>query len=465
MKLVVIFKKRAARSVPPFLILSLLPLLFYSQTAVAQSVRPAQLLNAAKEAGLWLDSLAVKNPASGAIRWPISLESPNSFLTGLDRGAAGIGMFYLRLWDVTGDPHYLEQALGAAIFIDERYSRGDFFGPDWLAGAASGGTFALELFRRTGDRSHLNLAKKAASFLINTANTDQPGFYWDHGPATSNRYVGMPHGAAGIGKFLIDLYTHTNDPELLRYAEGAYTWADQYSVQLPSGAKGFKRLTTDGEVYVLWSGSTGMIIFQNALWKATGDRRYLDELERTAESLLEHAVQRGNGLTWPYNPGGRSFPTVYFHGASSTIEALLIAYETTGRKEFRAAAKKGAQWLINIKLSAGGKTYFWPHIFGWAQFDTGLGIGTASVGAAFVRLYKTAPGRVFLEYAKGTARYLLRISNRDVAGQRYWVNYTNQENLDYAPRQHSTGWSDGASGIGIFLLDLYEVSIRKNGKK
>ena len=427
--------------------------------AQTKSPRPPELLRAAKETAAWLDSMAIVDP-TGAIRWPVSLEQQNIYATGLDRGAAGIGTFYLRFWEVTAEAAYLQRANGAALFIAERFRAGQFNGPDWLAGAASGGVFALKLYRHTGDRNHLKLAKTAANYLLRSAHTDQAGYYWDHFPGTTNIYVGIPHGAAGIGFFFVDLYQETKDLRFLQAAEQAYTWADQYSVELASGAKGYKRLTTDAEVYVLWSGSTGMITFQNALWKATGNPKYLNELERTAQSLLEHSIPQRKGIAWPYHPGTRSFPTPYFHGAASTIEALLIAYEATGRDDFRTGAMKGAQWLISIKKSEGKQAYYWPHFFGSPQYDTGLGVGTASVGTAFVRLQQTVRKRIYLEHALGAARYLLKISERPAPGQRSWINYTNPEDADYAPKEHSTGWADGAAGIGIFLLDLYDEITR-----
>ena len=440
--------------------------LFASAPVTAEFPEAQELLDGAVAAAAWLKTMEHKEAGGTGMSWPMS-DQRSERRTGLDAGAAGIGTFYLRLYTATGEPSYLANAEAAGRFIETRYLDGDFFGPDWLSGAASGGTFALNLYEATGTEDYLDLARLAADQLIATATSVEGGYHWDHLPGTTKVYTGIPHGAAGIGLFFLDLYEHTGDAVHLEYAEGAYRWADRYSIMLASGAKGWKRLVTDTRIYILWSGSTGMIWFQERLYHATGNDYYLDELKRTADGLIELArtpVTVKKGLAWPYHPDTFSLPTPYFHGAASTIEALLIAWEALDDRSYRRAAFDGARWLMGIKLSDVEDAYYWPHILNWAQYDTGLGLGTASVGTAFVRLHGAKRKRVYRRHALGAARHLLDLAERPANGQMRWINYTNPADPDYAPREYQTGWSAGAAGIGIFLLDVREL-VNKGGRR
>jgi len=414
-------------------------------------------LTAAIEAANWLTSVEIYEHTCQGLSWPTS-DYDNTKQTGLSLGAAGIGTFFLRLYQVTDYPEYLERARRASNWVYSEYQRGNWYGPDWLAGAASGGNFFLDLFKETGDILFLEEAEFVAGWLIETAYHEDSGCYWKHFPTFEKIYTGIAHGAAGIGIFFLNLFEQSGKVEYLQHAEGAFNWLIKHTIRFDEDSIGWKRLTRDDFAYHLWcGGSTGILFFLEKLYSITGEETYLDYLQQTANGLVRHAVSALGGSAWHYTTLGASYPVIYCHGTSSTAHALFMAYSLTGNPEYLTCARKGVNWVKDVKKIQNADSIFWPHIYQWEQYDTGYLTGTASVGHAFIEYFKNDPDSTYLEYAKSAANWLLFVADNPADGQLRWINYTNPEDQEYERKAYYTGWYDGAAGIGIFLLELFEI--------
>lgn len=105
-------------------------------------------LDAAKQTANWLASVE-RRTANGS-SWPWS--DRNSFTpAGLGSGAAGIGAFYLRLYQASRETKYLETARNAATFVAHEYRGGREGGYDWQSGAVGGGELFVLIYRETGE--------------------------------------------------------------------------------------------------------------------------------------------------------------------------------------------------------------------------------------------------------------------------------------------------------------------------
>lgn len=412
-------------------------------------------LETAKEAAAWIKSVAV--PSVQGLAWPRSSAS-GMWMTGLDEGSAGIGEFLLRLYQDTQDMQYLDMAEKASNYVYTEYQKGNYYGPDWLAGAAGGGTYFLDLFRVTGDHRYLDRAKSVAGWLIDNVYTDSAGYYWRHSPALPNIYTGVAHGAAGIGLFFLGLFTETGDSLYLRYAEGALTWTRQFTVNLGDSAIGWKRLSTDKVPYHLWcGGSTGMVFFLDSLYRVTHNNLYRTLLRETAAGLKNAAVPDNGGVAWHYATDDYSFPVIYCHGTASTAHALYLAGSELADETLAATARRGAEWLKKAKRPSGAAADSWPHILGWDQYDTGLFTGTASVGHAFINFFRYDPDSSYLTEAKEAAAYLLSVADLPAKGQLRWINYTSPDNPGYDVKAYYTGLYSGTAGVAAFFLELYQL--------
>jgi lantibiotic modifying enzyme len=428
-----------------------------SRFTVSLSQDYKRFLIAAEQAANWLTSIENPENTCNGLSWPESDISSTKY-TGLDQGASGIGLFFLKLYEETSDQNYLSKAKKAANYIYDRYSKGDMFGPDWLAGAASGGNYFLELYKVTKEVDFLDKAKFTAEWLINNVSIEGDGYHWPHYPNFPKLYTGIAHGAAGIGLFFLDLFSQTMNATYLRYAEGAFSWIKNYTVKFDENSIGWKRLTTDNDVYHLWcGGSTGIIFFLDSLYRVTNKQIYLDFLSKTANGLIKYAMNHNGGYAWSYGTQDNTLTIIYCHGTSSVVHALYTAYSTLKDEKYLNYCRGGATWLKNAKRTLYSDLYFWPYFYTWDQFESGLLTGTASVGYSFLKYYKYDKQPDYITYAKAAADYLLNISDQPTSTQRRWINYTNREDPNYDKHTYYSGWYNGAAGIGIFLLELYQT--------
>ena len=100
---------------------------------------------------------------------PDAVES--SFLTdtSLYGGAAGIGYFYLQLYELTGAEKYLEEAEDAAEYLINTYEKEDVVNPGIYNGLSGQGIFTLLLYDKTGDEGIFSLPKLWQRILIHRA--------------------------------------------------------------------------------------------------------------------------------------------------------------------------------------------------------------------------------------------------------------------------------------------------------
>ena len=412
-------------------------------------------LRSAKETGAYLLSISI---ASGdTLSWSNS-DIDSYRHPGIDNGAAGIGFFFLRLYQVTGETKYLDAAKGAANFVAASYARGEYSDHDWLAGAAGGGEYLLAMWQNTRDTRYRDAALATASWLRSHAIASGPGLYWQHTTVTKT-YTGIAHGAAGVGLFFLDLFDEFHDPADLDVAKRAAAWSNQYVMPVGGDGKGLKRLVGDSYAYNGWcGGSSGWIFFLGRLAKV--DPTWRDALISTANGLLNDAVASNGGdvLSWTYDSTKSSgLPIIYCHGTASSTAALAYAYSVTGDARYLGAARKGNRWMEQVAIHE-STGLSWTHIDRQPIHETGYLTGTASVGHAFLRFYRVENDESALSEAKQAADYLLSIADHPASGQSRWINFTAAP-ADFGPPAYENGWYTGTAGVGMFLLEL-DATIR-----
>ena len=415
-------------------------------------------LVAARHTAAWLATM--ERPVTTGIAWAASDRNPAT-PAGLGPGASGIGLFFLRLYEVTGEVAYLDKARGAADYVASEYRRGRSSGFDWQAGAIGGGEFFVMMYRVTGEKRYLDDARSTAALLLTQATRDATGTYWQF-PNSTAIYPGIAHGAAGGGVFFLHLYELTTEQQYLDIALDCYKWMMGHTVPIGSDAVGWKQVTRDEAAYHgLCGGASGIVYFLDELHRATGDDRYLRDLERAADGLVHSAQQIGDDeASWRYTTSSVSSPPViYCHGTAGASVALAFAASRTGRSHFVDFAQRGARRLFAIATKADGDGPAWPHIENTPMFETGFQTGAASVGHTFLRLHATLGDRHYLEEAARVGDYLLRIGDRPRPAQMRWINYTVRPPVEGYDLEYQTGWYKGAAGIGLFLLELHEQMI------
>ncbi|WP_434387416.1 class III lanthionine synthetase LanKC [Melittangium boletus] len=224
----------------------------------------ARYLHVARKAAVRIDAMLERGPAG------LHYRNRGDVYCGLAHGSAGIGYFFLRLSEATGEPGWLERA---RALLDHDLGRGQerdgalsfqrsegeqVLYPYWAMGGAGLGALALRFHAVTGEPRYLEAARRIARDLRGQYTVFPSHFY----------------GMAGLGHFFVDLHQHTGEAEAreeaLRFGERALL----YAIDRPSGwvspGEGLLRVSAD---YA--TGSAGLGVFLHRL-RVGGGVPFLD---------------------------------------------------------------------------------------------------------------------------------------------------------------------------------------------
>lgn len=446
--------KRASAVVLVLVALAAIPLFAKRRAVGPRGNTSTAYLEAARQAANWLATME-RRTADG-ISWASSDKNAYNG-PGLSHGASGIGLFHLRLYQVTREPKDLDIARGAASFVAAEYRRGREGGYDWQTGAVGGGEFFVLMYRETRDPKYLEDARMTGEILLRQAKRDASGTHWEF-PGNANVYTGIAHGAAGAGVFFVHLYDITGDPRYLDVARDTYKWLRQHHIAIGADGIGWKRLTKDAAAYHgFCGGSSGIIHFLDELARATGEESYRNDFIATANGLANDADRIGSDRAgWRYYTTEGSRGVIYCHGTSCATAALVQAWMVTGNDRYRGLVRAGARHLDALALALDGAGPLWPHIERSQSVETGFQTGAASVGYTYLRVHAALGDRQYLDQAVATADNMIRIADRPAAGQMRWINYKRIAPGSTSTVAYDTGWYTGSAGIGLFLLDLHE---------
>jgi lantibiotic modifying enzyme len=130
-------------------------------------------------------------------------------------GPAGTARLFYRLHQVTGDKSWMDwlKKSARAIMqsgIPDKQTPGFWNNVSQCCGSAGIGEFFLSLYQVTGDKTYLNFSKRITSDLLAKATDENKGLKWiqaEHRvkPELLVAQTGFMQGAAGIGMFLLRL--------------------------------------------------------------------------------------------------------------------------------------------------------------------------------------------------------------------------------------------------------------------
>jgi hypothetical protein len=341
---------------------------------------PPDLYDGAAGIALFLAALAratlearYEEVARDAARWLSGPEwERGRALTGLHHGEAGIGYFYLRLAGLLDEPGYIHAAeLRARRMIGVQFQTLDLFN-----GAAGAVYFLTALARETGEPSYLHQAREAADVLVEAARTPPnkaPGYFWHipHPGALGRTvpFLGLLHGAAGIGLALSALAELTGDDKYHETALGAADFLLSQAQTGPNGAWRWPRFVGDQEA-VLQShchGAGGIGQFFLRLARQDGDPRYAEAAREAAKTIASE--ERSS--------------TDLCHGIAADAAFFLDMYQALGHAEDLERARRAALQLSRFR-DAEREGVYYTKLQG--PISPGLMTGYAGIGALHLRL-------------------------------------------------------------------------------
>lgn len=394
-------------------------------------------ISIAEESAAWIKTTERKTEFGK--RWVQSPDSEDDFsdypmLTekALYGGSAGIGLFYLRLYQVTGKDEYLSEAKAAAADIIATDEGVEFYEktfqpkkvadklihvknmPGWMAGYYNGPTgsayLILKLYELTADEQYKAYAIKVADDLLSAAKTAPEGIYWSE----QNDLC----GDAGFVTYLVSVYEITKDTKYLDAAKSLGKYVISKGKDAPKGGKYWNVVDLtiiDFPEDVFWvnlaHGTSGVAWIFTVLYNATKDEIFLQAAKEGAKYLQSIAVGDDYAVLIPYLDSEKRGPSTEFyylstcHGPAGTALLFENLYRITDDREYLDWVKKLSRGIIKAGAPENYSRGYWR--------SQALCCGTPGLLEHFVSVYKLTGEKEFLDYAKRTARTIIGQSQVD----------------------------------------------------
>ena len=450
-------------------------------------------IDIAEQAAAWTKAYEVEVPDGKY--WVQSPDSEEDFSDypmliekALYGGSAGIGLFYLRLYQVTGKEEYLADAKAAADHIIATDEGVSFYQnilnaqnqetdklihvknmPGWKIGFYNGPTggayLALKLYEVTEEEKYKAYVLKAADDLLAAATRDEDGLRWSE----QNDFC----GDAGFVTILISTWKVSGDSKYLDAAKDFGDFLLKKSQPAPHGGRYWNVVDLtiiDFPKDVFWvnmaHGTSGIGFAYTILYKATGDKRYLDAAIDAAKYIEGIAVGDEDAVLIPYLDSLERGPSTEFyylsqcHGPAGTSILFQSLYQITGEQVYLDWTKRMSRGIIRAGAPENFSRGYWP--------SQALCCGTPGILEHFVSVYRISGDEEFLEYAKRAARVVIGQSfvadkPGDIYKQKLQRSWYGSWWRTIPQNVHSyTGLYIGTTGNAWTLLSLAEVLEHKN---
>jgi lantibiotic modifying enzyme len=398
--------------------------------------RAAGLLDTAQAAATWVRASAVET--AHGLAWPADPRTPDSVVTNLYTGTPGVVLFLLELHHATGDAGYLRDAARGAdhlmATLDARQGAGLYTG---LAGV---GYTLGEVHRATGDAKYRDGMKKVVALIAASAKPADRGVEWS--PVTD-----VISGTAGTGLFLLHAAGTLGDDEALALARKAGLRLLDAGLPEAGGTKWamspqFPRLMPNFS-----HGTAGIAYFLASLYDATNDRAFLDGALSGAAYLKAIARTEGDVClifhNEPAEEGMNLFYLGYCHGPAGTARLWYRLYQVTGDRAWLEWAERSARGILASGIPEHRTPGFWNNVSQCC--------GSAGVASFFLALHEVTGKPEYLTFARKVTADVIGRATVDAHGAR-WVQA--EHRVKPEERVAQTGWMQGASGIGAWLVQL-----------
>ena len=392
-------------------------------------------LEVALRAERWIRTSRVRT--SDGLAWPADPAKPDSVERDLYNGTPGVVLFYLELYDATGDRAHLDEAVAGAADLTAALTTADM-DAGLYTGVAGLGFLLAETWRRTGDSKHRDAARRAVSLLGNAARPAGAGVTWGES-------ADIISGISGISLFLLYAARTLGD-------DGATELAlrgGRHLAELGVGAEGGLKWAVAPSVPNLYPnfshGTAGAAYALATLYGATRERGLLDAAQAGAAYLdvvSDHAS--GACKVFHHEPGGRDlFYLSWCHGGAGTARLYHRLAEVTGAGAGRERVDCYARGITAMGAPVDRSPGYWENISQCC--------GSAGVGEFFLSLHRLWPDRGHLSVARSAADDILARATEEGAGLK-WIQAENRVQPDNLVAQ--TGRMQGAAGVGSFFLRL-----------
>ena len=366
---------------------------------------------------------------------PDSVESKGD--ASLYSGAPGIVLFYLELFNSTGDSTYLLEAIQGGEYLIQQIP--DSL-PTWsevglYTGVAGIGYTLNELYLATGHQSYLDQVYAIVDILKQSSQKTKTGIQWWG-------ITDIVYGSAGIGLFLqyvADKLDYPVADDLASLAANGLLDAAKDTLE------GYRwKFTPQYQRYLdnFSHGTAGVGYFMAVSYIRTNENKYLEAALKAAHFLDQ--LDNEKGYVPHHSPGGDSlFYLNWCHGPPGTSRLYYLLYEIT----------KETQWLNKIvhtgdhMMEEGIHSIYTPGFWN----NVGKCCGKASVAEYYLWLFHITGKTAYKDYALKMTDQFIEEATDDVEYLK-WVHAENRTSPETVAAQ--TGLMQGSAGIGLWFLEL-----------
>ncbi|HWH56332.1 MAG TPA: lanthionine synthetase LanC family protein [Terriglobales bacterium] len=398
-------------------------------------------LHAARGAAQWINSSAIRTP--DGVVWPSDPRDAKSVNETLYAGTPGPILFFLELYRDTGETRYLKSAREGTDALLRSLKRD---APTGLYEGLAGEGFTLgEAYLITHDKKYLDGALQCVSWLQDRAQKIGNGVEW-------NDSTDIIAGSSGTGLFLLWAAEKLAAPGARELAISA--GESLIEKGRPEGVDKRKWMMDSKypkEMPNFSHGTAGVAYFLATLYQQTGRKEFLDAALEGARYLLSIADKTGD-ICLIYHDDTFNGKTLYYlgwcHGPAGTARLFYRLYQTTKDPAWLEWTKKAARAIV---ASGGPEKAVTPGVW----HNVSACCGTTAEAEFFLDVYRVTHDREYLQLSRKATDELLSHATQNAKGTS-WVQVETRVKPDVAIAQ--TGYMQGASGIGMWLLKMSDFS-------
>ena len=363
-------------------------------------------------------------------------------------GAAGIGYFFVQLFEVTGDESYLNDALAAGDYLISTYSEEVSRHPGVHAGASGEGVFLELLYEKTKNEKYRQHSIRIADDVYRSATHDESGIHWDG-------FFDLM-GDAGVVLFWLEIAQKTGEVKYLKYSKEVLDSILKLGVvydeettywKLFDPAVYFGSLPKGGVVPNFAHGTAGVVYLLTKYYESTGEELYLEEAKKGLNFLKKIAIREDDSAIVPYlyfEKDKKPYDVYYLgycHGPAGDGVAVYELYKVTKDESYLEFYRELTNALIKAGVPDKRSSGYWNDC---------LCCGSAGILEHFISV--SAIDDKYLSYARRTADKTIADAYKDEDGYRWYNAWTRIKPWDVDAH---LGLFIGAAGSASALLSLY----------
>lgn len=428
-----------------------------------------KLLNASLETAGWIEKYnTIENDLECWEVLPGRKIDDNALLlkdTSLYAGAAGIALFYLRLYVATQDESWLKKAKNGINYCINRYKGKQDFSTDaeylqgayigFLNGPAGGAYVSHLLYKETREEKYKDFALRVADDLIETAREENGEIFW----------YGF-YGILGEGSlilFLLEMYEFYKIDKYLETAHKASKYIAEKKEESPWGgyrwnvmpSETFPTIGKPGGYFPGFEyGAAGSGYILAKAYEYTKDDRLLEIAQKAAEYILNIADYSSDGESALVRYNDTYLTDLYYlgvcQGPIGTSRLFYELYKITENDKY----KQFVIQLTNGILSAGAPL---RHSEGYWRTNCYC-CGAAGMLEHFINIHRLTGDNKYLNAAYDAAEAII---GESTVNQKLRCWYTSWNRHEPESSDAYIGLYHGSSGCASALLTFRQYLDKK----